>query len=313
MNPVDIDDLLSLHVSKASASSVEFPAFVAEDRKYLYKDALSFSGHKFLGGPGCPGVLIVKKDILLPTSVAPTIPGGGTVFYVTDNHHRYLSNREEREEAGTPNIVGDIRLGLAMNLKQHTNNLLKQCAANTTDSLPSSMEQLELDVSFRMQKKLEAIPNLVLLGRIPLKETDKMSSESVRYRGRHLPIFSFLVKHQFPEYNAQKKILFLHYNFVCSLLNDLFGIQARGGCQCAGPFSQQLLGLVSGHKSRMEVKDGNLLNDLYEISLLDKHEVLRPGYTRLSIPYWMENLEDYVVHAISIICEHGWKFLPYYK
>ncbi len=36
---------------------------------------------------------------------------------------------------------------------------------------------------------------------------------------------------------------YLHHNFVCSLLNDLFGIQARGGCACAGPYAQRLLGM----------------------------------------------------------------------
>ena len=37
--------------------------------------------------------------------------------------------------------------------------------------------------------------------------------------------------------------LYLHHNFVCSLLNDLFGIQARGGCACAGPYAQHLMGM----------------------------------------------------------------------
>ena len=46
-----------------------------------------------------------------------------------------------------------------------------------------------------------------------------------------LPIFSFLVRHP-------ASGLFLHHNFVCALLNDLFGIQARGGCACAGPYGQ---------------------------------------------------------------------------
>ena len=51
---------------------------------------------------------------------------------------------------------------------------------------------------------------------------------------KHLPIFSFLIK-------CGER--FLHYNFVCALLNDIFGIQSRGGCQCAGPYAQRLLGM----------------------------------------------------------------------
>ena len=53
-----------------------------------YKDAIFFSGHKFLGGPGCPGVLVAKKTLLPSLQEAPSESGGGTVFYVTDNHHR---------------------------------------------------------------------------------------------------------------------------------------------------------------------------------------------------------------------------------
>ena len=45
---------------------------------------------------------------------------------------------------------------------------------------------------------------------------------------------SFLVRHG---------DLYLHHNFVVALLNDLFGIQARGGCSCAGPYGHRLLGI----------------------------------------------------------------------
>ena len=57
-------------------------------------DAISFSGHKLPGGVSTPGVLIVKKR-LLKLHIAPTNPGGGTVFFVTSHDHRYLSQREE--------------------------------------------------------------------------------------------------------------------------------------------------------------------------------------------------------------------------
>ena len=62
------------------------------------------------------------------------------------------------------------------------------------------------------------IPELVLVGPSP--------STAPR-----LPIFSFLIVHQ----HTGK---YLHYGFVCALLNDLFGIQTRGGCSCAGPYAQ---------------------------------------------------------------------------
>ena len=115
MNPVDITELIempeslyrkSISHTNPNQSSTTIDLFTTADRKYVYKDAIMFSGHKFIGGPSAPGLLAVKKTLLQPISMAPTIPGGGTVFYVTSDHHRYLSNREEREEAGTPNILG---------------------------------------------------------------------------------------------------------------------------------------------------------------------------------------------------------------
>ena len=52
-------------------------------------------------------------------------------------------------------------------------------------------------------------------------------------KSSRLPVFSFLIRHE-------DSGLFLHHNFVSSLLNDLFGIQSRGGCACAGPYAQVL-------------------------------------------------------------------------
>jgi len=81
---------------------------------FVYKDAVFLSGHKFVGGPGTPGVLIIKKKLL--NNAVPTNPGGGTVLYVTKEDHYYLSNKIEREEGGTPEILGSIRLGLAFDV-----------------------------------------------------------------------------------------------------------------------------------------------------------------------------------------------------
>lgn len=75
------------------------------------------SGHKFLGGAGTPGVLICKKR-LFSQNKTPVVPGGGTVLFVSRNTHTYLDNIEEREEGGTPDILGSIRLGLVFQMKQ---------------------------------------------------------------------------------------------------------------------------------------------------------------------------------------------------
>lgn len=52
-----------------------------------------------------------------------------------------------------------------------------------------------------------------------------------------LPVFSFLIVH--PQSNH-----YLHHNFICALLNDLYGIQSRGGCSCAGPYAQVIHGII---------------------------------------------------------------------
>ena len=98
------------------------PIVTGPDAPYVYKDAIVFSGHKFVGGPGCPGILVVKKDIIPDI---PTIPGGGTVLVVTEHRQKYIENIMEREESGTPNILGDIKMGLVMSIKQSFGALKK--------------------------------------------------------------------------------------------------------------------------------------------------------------------------------------------
>ena len=80
------------------------------------KDAIFISPHKFPGGPSTPGILIVKKNLL--QNKIPAFPGGGTVFYVNETEHIYILNHEEREEGGTPEIIGSIRAGLIFRIKE---------------------------------------------------------------------------------------------------------------------------------------------------------------------------------------------------
>src|SRR5256885_8992566 len=80
------------------------------------KDALFISPHKFVGGPGPPGVLVVRRDLL--RNRVPTVPGGGTVDYVNPTEHHYIADPAHREEGGTPAIVEAIRAGLVFQLKE---------------------------------------------------------------------------------------------------------------------------------------------------------------------------------------------------
>ena len=190
----------------------------SEEKDLVYKDAIYFSPHKFVGGVDSPGdhiystwyghdcasfvgVLVAKKSLFDP-SVSPHGCGGGTVFFVTPLTHQYFKEIELREEGGTPSIVGAVRAGLAVQLKEAVGS--------------ESIMSLEEDLCRRVFSQWEAVKELVIVGphHIP-----------------RLPVFSFLIRH--PPSGK-----FLHHNFVCSLLNDLFGIQARGGCSCAGPYAQ---------------------------------------------------------------------------
>ena len=128
-------------------------------------------------------------------------PGGGTVSYVT-SEHRYLDDPIHKEEGGTPDIIGSIRAGLVFQLKSAVGHQL--------------IRQKEHDFITRAIKKWSANPNIQILG-----NPDACRS-----------IVSFMIKH------GKRK---LHYNFVVALLNDVFGIQARGGCSCAGPYGHRLL------------------------------------------------------------------------
>ncbi|MCX4028386.1 aminotransferase class V-fold PLP-dependent enzyme [Endozoicomonas sp. SM1973] len=226
------------------------------------KDAVFISPHKFIGGPGTPGILIVKKHLL--TNRVPAVPGGGTVVYVTPEDHRFIENPERREEGGTPAIVESIRAGLVFKLQQTIG----------TDTIEQREHQFVQQAIQRWQQH-EAIE---ILG----------NPDASR-----LSIISLQIK-------WQEK--YLHYGFVVALLNDLFGIQARGGCSCAGPYGHSLLGMDMSYSKALEAE---LLND---------QMILRPGWVRLNFNYFIDQgTFDYLVRAIELIATHGWRLLPYYQ
>lgn len=81
-----------------------------------YKDAIILSAHKLIGGPSTPGVLGVRRALLV--NRVPDVPGGGTVGYVNPTEHAYLTDPAQREEGGTPAIVESIRAGLVIQLNR---------------------------------------------------------------------------------------------------------------------------------------------------------------------------------------------------
>ncbi len=227
-----------------------------------YKDAIAISPHKFVGGPGTPGVLVVRKNILHNT--VPAVVGGGTVAYVNPVEHRYLADPVHREEGGTPAIIESIRAGLVFQLKQAV-------GVQTIKAREASFWQ-------RAAQCWEANPNIDILGNL---EADRLS------------IVSFVIR--------RPHGLYLHHNFVVAVLNDLFGIQSRGGCSCAGPYGHRLLGIDLDRSHR------------YEAVINDGMEGLKPGWTRVGFNYFIsEAVFEFIVGAVNFVATHGWKLLPEY-
>jgi len=228
-----------------------------------HKDAVFISPHKFVGGPGTPGVLAVRRDLLRNT--VPDVVGGGTVAYVNPTEHRYLDDPVHREEGGTPAIIESIRAGLVFQLKQ----------AVGVDTIKAHEEAYWR----RAAEAWAANPSIQVLGNT---KADRLS------------IVSFVIRRPGGRY--------LHHNFVVALLSDLFGIQSRGGCSCAGPYGHRLLGidLERSHEFEHEITQGC--------------EGIKPGWTRVSFNYFIsEAVFHYLVEAVDLIATHGWKLLPDYR
>ena len=87
------------------------------ENKLQSLDAIYFSPHKFLGGPGSTGILIFNKELYHNT--VPDQPGGGTVKWTNPwGGHSYLDDIQSREDGGTPAFLQTIRAALAINLKE---------------------------------------------------------------------------------------------------------------------------------------------------------------------------------------------------
>ncbi|CAI4231263.1 unnamed protein product [Auanema sp. JU1783] len=244
-------------------------------------DALFFSGHKLVGGVSTPGVLIVKKQIIKASS--PKRTGGGTVFFVNNGNEWYLKDSEYREEGGTPDAVGIIRLALAIKLKR---SIAEQ-----------QMKERELEISNRALEFLDQVENLYLLG--PKKVEDR------------IPVFSFIIR-------DSNTSLFFHHNYISALLNDLFGVQSRAGCMCAGPYAQNLLGInedmSNEYLSALREQDGLDRTHLRRVGEYSQHEILRPGFTRVSIPYfWDDGKINYLLQCIKFVSKHASDFLHLYQ
>ncbi|MGG6311407.1 aminotransferase class V-fold PLP-dependent enzyme [Paenibacillus macerans] len=214
-------------------------------------DAILFSPHKFLGGPGTGGVLVM--DASLCAGPSPDRPGGGTVTWTSPwGEVQYLPDAEAREDGGTPGVMQAVRTALCLRLKEQMgiDRLLRR----------------ERELTDLLLGELEAVPGLHVLGG--------------RSRER-LGIVSFALES-------------VHYNLMVKLLNDRFGIQARGGCSCAGTYGHYLLGInrASSRDIARSIAEGDLSQ--------------KPGWVRISLHPMMTAAEvAYIGAAVRAITDNA--------
>lgn len=227
------------------------------------KDAVVVSAHKFIGGPGASGVMIVRRAAV--ARARPVITGGGTVRFVSPWAHDYSADVAVREEAGTPNVVGDIRAALCFLVKE----------AIGQDFMDRRHEELRQ----RALRVWSANPNIEIMGNPGAT--------------RRLPIFSFRVR--------DGRGGHVHQQLFTRMLSDCHGVQARGGCACAGPYAHRLLGIGA------EQSEG------IRSAILAGQEMEKPGWTRLNLSVLCDDAKaDFIIGAVDDLARNPFPMIETY-
>jgi selenocysteine lyase/cysteine desulfurase len=227
-------------------------------------DAIFISPHKFLGGPGSSGVLIFNERIY-HRELPPSVSAGGTVDYVGMDGQDFISGIEEREKAGTPGVLQTLKAGLVFQIKDRVG--------------VTFINEREHELTARAFDKWSADEGIEILG-----NPDP---------AQRVGIISFNIKCVSGSY--------LHHKFVTALLNDLFGIQSRAGCSCAGPYGHRLLDIDNDTSER------------YRNAVQHGYCGMKPGWCRIGLHWVMDDAEaDYVIDAVLFIARHGQLFLALY-
>ncbi len=227
-------------------------------------DAVFLSPHKFLGGPGSSGVLVFNER-LYQRDLPPSVGGGGTVDYVSPVDQDFIQDIEEREKAGTPGVLQTLKAALVIDLKGRIGT--------------GRIEAREQELLQRAMARWSAHEGIEILG-----NPDP---------SRRIGIVSFNVQDPRGRY--------LHPKFVTVLLNDLFGIQSRAGCSCAGPYGHRLLGIDQG------------TSELYRDWVRKGFLGIKPGWCRVGFHYTMDDAEaGFVMDAVEFVARSGHCFLPLY-
>ena len=229
-----------------------------------YFDGIYFSPHKLLGGPGTSGILIIREGIYR-YDLPPTVGAGGTVEFVNFREQEYNPEVEVREKPGTPGILQTLRAALALQVKERLG--------------PERIETRECELASLAMERLRSHPAIELIGNPDPR--------------KRIPIFSF---------NIRVGDSYLHARFVILLLNDLFGIQGRAGCSCAGPYGHRVLHI--DEKKSLEFKQ----------AIMAGHIGLKPGWARVNFHFLLSDEEvEFLCSAILFVADNGKYFLPLYE
>jgi selenocysteine lyase/cysteine desulfurase len=228
------------------------------------KDAVVISAHKFIGGPGASGVMIVRKAAVSRTT--PVFAGGGTVRFVSPWGHDYSTDIAVREEAGTPNVVGDIRAALCF--------LVKDAIAQ------GFMARRHEELRQRALKVWGKNPNIQIIG-----------NEAATHR---LPIFSLRIR------DARSGTM-VHQQLFTKMLSDVYGVQARGGCACAGPYAHRLLNI------------DRTASEALRAAILSGEEMQKPGWTRLNLSVLCtDEKADFIINAVDALAANPYPMITEY-
>ena len=213
---------------------------------------------------GGPGSsgLLVAHRELFRTRT-PERPGGGTVDYVGAVDHE------------TVDYVADLAQreeggtpAIVSDLRAGAAFLVKSLVG--ADRIRAHEQQL----AARAVARLAAHPRIQVLG--PL-DADRLAIISIVIEGQH-------------------------HDFASGLLDDLFGIQSRSGCACAGPYGHRLLGIDQARSDRVRAWVARGLAGL------------KPGWVRLSLPYYASDEDiEFLLEAVEFVAEHGTRFLVDYR
>ncbi len=227
-------------------------------------DALFISPHKFLGGPGSSGILVFNERIY-DRELPPSVSAGGTVDYVGRHGQDFIRRIEEREKAGTPGVLQTLKAGLVFQIKDEVG----------VDVIYAR----EHELTQRVMKKWGENEFIDVLG-----NPDP---------GSRVGIISFNIR-----YGGGK---YLHHKLITVLLNDLFGIQSRAGCSCAGPYGHRLLQIDEATSER------------YRSAVQQGHCGMKPGWCRIGLHWVMDDAEaDYVIDAVEFLAREGHRYLSLY-